>query len=332
MVLIISEHTDASTNWVIDWLAYYGVKFQRINRNDLLFSQENNITYFVGKNIDEFNIKVAGTDIDVNDITAVWFRRSVYKNLHKEIFHEIKDEGTLIEVRRNFYYEYLNANKLVFSSLERGKKVLGNFRKFRLNKIEILQIAKRNGLDIPNSLITNKKEDLINFIKCTGPVITKAISDVIDITIKTSEETSLFINYTEEITEDNIHGISSSFFYSLFQEKLIKDIEIRVFYLAGRCYSMAIFSQLDNQTSTDFRKYSNNRNVPYKLPADLESRINNFMVEIEFNTGSLDFVKTRDGRFVFLEVNTTGQYGMTSFPCNYYLDKKVAEYLIDNEK
>jgi hypothetical protein len=35
---------------------------------------------------------------------------------------------------------------------------------------------------------------------------------------------------------------------------------------------------------------------------------------------------------VFLEVNPTGQYGMVSDPCNYYLDKKIAEYLIDYDE
>ena len=52
------------------------------------------------------------------------------------------------------------------------------------------------------------------------------------------------------------------------------------------------------------------------------------MKDLELNTGSIDFIKTKQGRFVFLEVNPVGQYGMTSYPCNYHLDKKIAEYLI----
>lgn len=117
---------------------------------------------------------------------------------------------------------------------------------------------------------------------------------------------------------------------SVFQEKLDKELEIRTFFLNGKCYSMAIFSQLDSQTSVDFRKYNlttNNRNVPYQLSRMLEEKITKLMDELKLNTGSIDIIKTKDGRYVFLEVNPVGQYGMTSFPCNYHLDRKIAEYL-----
>ncbi|HEY0036114.1 MAG TPA: hypothetical protein VGB66_05465, partial [Longimicrobium sp.] len=49
---------------------------------------------------------------------------------------------------------------------------------------------------------------------------------------------------------------------------------------------------------------------------------------LEMRTGSIDLIRTRDGRHVFLEVNPAGQFGMVSHPCNYGLEKKVAEYLI----
>ena len=52
------------------------------------------------------------------------------------------------------------------------------------------------------------------------------------------------------------------------------------------------------------------------------------MKKLKLETGSLDFIKTTDDRLVFLEVNPVGQFGMVSSPCNYYLEKKIAEYLI----
>jgi hypothetical protein len=42
-------------------------------------------------------------------------------------------------------------------------------------------------------------------------------------------------------------------------------------------------------------------------------------------------LQTPDGREVFLEVNPVGQFGMVSAPCNYHLEKKVAELLIRKE-
>ena len=52
------------------------------------------------------------------------------------------------------------------------------------------------------------------------------------------------------------------------------------------------------------------------------------MEDLKLETGSLDLIKTPDGRIVFLEVNPVGQFGMISKPCNYHLERKVAEFLI----
>jgi glutathione synthase/RimK-type ligase-like ATP-grasp enzyme len=75
-----------------------------------------------------------------------------------------------------------------------------------------------------------------------------------------------------------------------------------------------------------------NRFVPYKLPERIEKQISDFMERIELNTGSLDMIKSIvDGKYYFLEVNPSGQFGMTSKPCNYNLHKKVADFLIEND-
>ena len=53
------------------------------------------------------------------------------------------------------------------------------------------------------------------------------------------------------------------------------------------------------------------------------------MDSLNYNMGSLDVIKTKEGKYVFLEINPYGQFGMTSVPCNYYLDEKIAKFLID---
>lgn len=245
---------------------------------------------------------------------------------------ESHDNPSFEDIKKNFYYEYLNSTQLFYSQLLKVGKKLGNFRKVRINKLEVLKMAKSCSIEIPASIITGQKTDVQNFMLKKGNLITKAISEIFDVKTKSDNQTNLYINYTQEITELVLGEMPESFSYSLFQEKLDKEIEIRTFFLDGKCYSMAIFSQLDKQTSVDFRKYSNNRRVPYKLPCELESNILKLMANLELNTGSVDIVKTKDGRYVFLEVNPTGQYGMVSDPCNYYLDKKIAEYLIDYDE
>ena len=110
-----------------------------------------------------------------------------------------------------------------------------------------------------------------------------------------------------------------------------KKIEIRSFYLVDRFYSMAIFSQKNKKTSTDYRKYDSeipNRMIPYELPSNIEDMLIRIYEKVGLNTGSADIIVDEENNFYFLEINPVGQFTMTSTPCNYYLEKEVALELI----
>lgn len=97
---------------------------------------------------------------------------------------------------------------------------------------------------------------------------------------------------------------------------------------------MAIFSQSDSRTSVDFRHYrpdKPNRRVPFDLPIDLENKLKQLMSIMNLESGSIDLICDNSNRYVFLEVNPVGQFGMISDPCNYYLEKKIAEYLVQKK-
>lgn len=101
----------------------------------------------------------------------------------------------------------------------------------------------------------------------------------------------------------------------------------------GVIYSMAIFSQNDEQTQVDFRNYNvkkPNRTIPFKLPEIEKDKLVKFMNAVNMNCGSIDVIYTKDKKFVFLEVNPVGQFYQLSYPCNYHVEKKIAEYLINN--
>src|SRR5688500_5360277 len=96
---------------------------------------------------------------------------------------------------------------------------------------------------------------------------------------------------------------------------------------------MAIFSQSDEQTKTDFRKYNEkkpNRYVPFKLPDEIDQKIKLLFKKIDLNTGSVDLIVDKDDNYFFLEINPVGQFGMVSDPCNYFLEKNVALKLIEH--
>lgn len=326
MILIFSQNKlEASTNDVIDWLEYYNEPYYRINGDDIKTND-----YYLEVHKD--GNQILDLEFSPKNINAVWFRRwDSYSNFKPfKIDRDVDFENSL---NKYLYSEYIGLSFALFNMFNKSYWLSNPSNRIQEDKILALRQAETCGLVIPKTFITTSKKKLVNIIeKEASELITKSIFNVTKI-IANKER---YVQYTQVINKSNLNKIPETFFPSLFQEQIEKEYEIRVFYLEGEIYSMAIFSQLDNQTEVDFRKYNfekPNRNIPYKLPLIIEKKIKKLMTLLGLNTGSIDLIKDVFGRYVFLEINPAGQFGMVSLPCNYNLEKKIAKLLINkNEK
>jgi len=326
MIVIMSEESDLMTNHVINWLSHFQVPFVRINKSTSINLEK----FEIDASKVHFSLIIHNPDtppiqIDSTEIKAFWHRRGELHITYPFIEAVKNVEDKKIAQRLNFYLglEGRRIKEVILSQLVRYPSI-GNYHNSEVNKIDNLIVAQEVGFDIPQTLITNQKEWLQEFIEKT-PAITKAMF----IGALPLEGIS-FGAGTHSIYKENIEALAKNSFPSFVQEQLDKAYELRIFYLHGNCYASAIFSQNDAQTSVDFRNYNKqkpNRTPPYKLPKTVEDKIQAFMKKTNQNSGSIDLVVTKDKRYVFLEVNPIGQFAQVSYPCNYYLDKKVAEYL-----
>ncbi len=328
MILIISmSKREETTDHVMDWLDEFNGDYYRLNGDD-----------FIDK-VDIINGRIQFENFNPEAINIIWNRRW--------------SSGGLINTKNEVHYDALGAKNAstLLSLLRRENGVLRSFlnlnldsavwttrpEKMSANKIENLEIAKSCNLSVPEYVITSCKLTLSQFAKKHQRIICKPISETPSFTsfIENDDIVESLILYTKRFTTDLIEEIPNSFFKSLFQQEIIKEFEIRVFYLNDTCYSMAIFSQNDKQTQVDFRNYNTkkpNRTVPFNLPKEVENNVKKFCNKAGYNMGSLDLIKSTDGKYYFLEINPIGQFGMVSYPCNYYLEKKLAKYLVDENK
>ncbi|MFK7748512.1 MAG: hypothetical protein AB8B65_08985 [Kordia sp.] len=202
------------------------------------------------------------------------------------------------------------------------------FNSSRNNKIENLRIAKNVGLLIPDTWILNHKNDLIKIVK-KHRVICKSTNS--DLTVK--DGNFRYGNFGPiEVNEKLLESISERFTLSLFQKYIDKLFEIRIFYWAGRMWSMAIFSQNDTQTTLDYRAHNGKkptRMIPFKLPKTIETMIIEFMNKGGFMTGSIDMIYSKEKEYYFLEINPVGQFNFLSFNCNFNIEKEIANYFKD---
>lgn len=319
MILIISNQNDITTNVVIDWLLYYNQSFLRLCSDNML--EFTNIS--IGDYINEISFYVKGKPYKLSDFKAIWYRRGwIIPNQY--IFD--KENNVLNkEINKQLYTEISTLNDYFISSLE--KISINSPNDLSLNKLKALKEASKIGIKTPNTLISSQKKDLINFKKQYNNIITKNYSQGVFINYNNNN----LIGFTSIVTDKMIKSLPSKIFPTMFQEMIDKEFELRVFFIEGEFYSSAIFSQNDEKTKIDFRNYNNskpNRTPPYTLPIFMKKKLKLLMNELKLNSGSIDVIVDKNGDYVFLEVNPIGQFAQVSYPCNYFLEKRMAEKLI----
>lgn len=315
IILICSDEEEGSTDIVCSYLVNMSKNFIRFSSNDLIEIDEIKIN----DNEIDFTFHLKGEKLKYSNINSYWYRRSKpkFSPLNKTQF--IQDGIDISKITNSFLdKEYDKLVEFVEDMLDQ-KALLNKFNDNNINKLTVLANAKKIGLNIPDTKIITKKQMLND----GNSYITKAISDLFG-----QDENYNYGVMTKEIAKDQISD--DEFFYSLFQDKIIKQFELRIFFFDGEFYSSAIFSQNNPKTSIDFRNYDYekpNRVIPYTLPLEIEMKLRELMNLLKLNSGSIDMLVDDSNRYIFLEINPIGQFEQVSFPCRYNLHKKIAEIL-----
>lgn len=304
MVAIFSNRNDYSTNFVCDWLIFYHKKFIRIN------SDIEKVGHDFSKG---FYFEKKGNKYFMNNISSSWYRRGGDSFRKKKLFENdsLNFLFNMDNIKLSQYLYYLIGKKKVINKVFDGDRV---------NRLITIEKASKIGLCTPKMFFIDNNSDIE---KIKLPLITKTITG----SAMMFDDFNTYIIYTNFI-ENSVDLKFDTLSY--FEERITKKYELRVFFLNDDFYSMAIFSQKDSKTEQDFRRYNKvlpNRKVPFKLPYNIEEKLKKLMTELDFNSGSIDLVVNDKNEYIFLEVNPIGQFGMVSFPCNYQLEKKIANYL-----
>jgi len=316
MILILTERNDKSVFRVCEWLEFLNTKYTLIFDEDTLDILSLNVSDGGVK----FVYKVRGEIVDYDLISAVWWRRTDF--FLKKVIDDNKDENIRsIKLMEIDEFQSYNAFIHYLFSL---KPSIGNRLKYPINKLQSLIVASKNGIKIPTTSICYNKKQLKEKMECYN-VITKPVKDFLPY----EHNDQFHILYTQPINVDTLANIPEQFNYSLIQNCIEKDFEIRVFVFGEMIFSMAIHSQFSPSTKHDFRTYEEwVPYTPYEISKNTKKKILSFMKDMNLETGSLDFIVSKNEEIIFLEVNPVGIFDMVSVPCNYNIEKKIAEYLI----
>ncbi len=292
---------------IIDWLDYFNAEYKLINESQTQFS-------FQSIEISNTQVNLNLSDIKFTRFLIYWNRRSL------PITFDFQKQSTNDIEKCEFRTITTFANDLI------EERSVNKFRDNFTNKLFNLYSARNLGLIIPNSLITDNLMEVLNFYaRNNNRIVNKAIDTV------SLYPYQQYSRYTALVKENDLLNLENSFQPSLFQELVEKKYEIRSFYYYGKFYSMAIFSQADEQTEIDYRKYryeKPNRCVPYNLPCEIEQKLDSLMKKLLLNTGSIDLIYSLNDEYYFLEINPVGMFSSLTWPLNYSIEKDIAIHLI----
>lgn len=322
-ILIISQfHFEETTDEICDWLYNLKANFIRLNIEELynpqLYSVFSDITNSTLHIFDKRKQRL----IDLSTIKIGWCRRFTFKSSFYKLEKDDLNKNSE-SLSRFISYEVNTFLKSIFDFYPNIKWFDYYKDVLAIDKIDVLKKAKKHGLLIPETYISNDSAPIKSLLKQKA-LITKPIAEVSF--YEDDKGRGAYISHTQAV--ENIDGV---FVPSLFQMKIDKKIEIRTFILGDNFYSMAIFSSNNKKTIVDFRKYDffkPNRRIPFQLPKSIEDRLKNLMKDLSLKTGSVDLILDQNDNYYFLEINPIGQFGMVSYPCNYNLEKKVALFLM----
>lgn len=303
MTIIFTRQTDDTTLDIMKWIDSAGKKTFRINSiydieklQDFIKNDKIKSIYFNG-------IGLLRDKISTDD-----------NSMQYQIENYLDEDNQII-------WEYL------FSMLK-NKKTFGLMPySHKINKLKVLSKAEGIGFLIPPFKLINNKQDLLKTKNEWGRIICKSLGDGINII---TEEILINGQKTEEITSEDIHSFTQTFYPTFVQKLIEKKFEVRVFYFLKKIYSIAIFTQSNIKSQIDGRIIDSQmpqRKVPFTLPHSLHIKIIQFMEELDLTYGSIDFIFSKENEFYFLEVNPYGQYGFLSEAGNYYIEKEIAEFL-----
>lgn len=301
VVLILTQRHDVHADRLCEEVIRAGGRAVRLNAEDAAQVQ---VTHFNG----EFKFRVEDHHLSARDVRSVFVRRKPTLADFGGV-----DAGATVDVDSYVAMQRENLFQELFFSVQKTARCYNPYGPMVANmgKLGQQDTAIRAGFTVAASLAGGSRDDVSQFVArvvqsgarvCTKPLAAK------DVLI--GGET--FTRYTEIVTdtqclaEEDIDSCPL-----IWQEYVEKDYELRVTAIDDNLIAVRIDSQAAPEgTQVDWRKYNYPRtpHSVYALPEEIALAIRRFHEMTGLRFSAFDLVRAKDGRYVFLETNPSGQW------------------------
>jgi hypothetical protein len=287
MILIVSFHDNAHVEAVLEHVSRPVTVFDVAD-----FPSRASLQVSFGDGGDRLRLAANGRhEVPIEDVGAVWYRRERPLELDpaltdpaSRLFAWSESTEALTGVWRALDCFWMNPP----AADEAGQR-----------KVRQLQLARRAGLLVPETLITNDPSSARAFTveRLERGVIRKALRNIAE----APRPTAL-------VTAEDLTRIGDVRYAPVtFQELVPADLDLRVIVVEDEIFAAAIRSGPEYRT--DYRMgISSAEFSPYTLPDGVASALLELHHQLGLVYGASDFRVTPSGEHVFLEVNPAGEY------------------------
>jgi glutathione synthase/RimK-type ligase-like ATP-grasp enzyme len=195
------------------------------------------------------------------------------------------------------------------------------------NKVYHAAVAAGLGFVLPPTLMTNSPEAFVDFWNdAPGEMVSKSPSyrDL----FRDGERCMLYTHLVER--RDVFRADSVQYAPVIFQHYVRKRVELRVTVVGTQVHAAEIDSQASRSTRHDWRHYDD-PNVRYQvhvLPDEMQLRCVRLVQTLGLAYSAIDLVLTPEGEYVFLEINSNGQWGWIEQMTGLPIARAIADWLI----
>jgi hypothetical protein len=323
MILILTRPFDPTADRVIEMLGARGAEFVRFNPAEFPTQACLSIGYGPGGEMRSV-LRLEDKVIDLTRLQAVWSRRPGPPEPHKEV-QDSATRDLITEDCKTFLQDLWNALPCRWlpgrpATIQRAQL-----------KASQLRLAAELGLELPPTLVTNSRKEFLDFYnEHNGNIVSKLAGFAFHKTVGADT----FSRYTEVVSKRDV-GYAASLQYCpmILQAYVPKRLELRITIVGRQIFAAEIHSQQTRHTRHDWRRYdlSNTPHFPHQLPPEVEERCVRLVERLELCYGAIDMVLTPDGRYVFLEINPSGQYGWIEQVTGLPITAAICDFLMARE-
>lgn len=201
-------------------------------------------------------------------------------------------------------------------------------------KIPQLDAALSVGLEIPPTLVTTDPAEARAFWQDhQGRIISKVLDRKYLPPGSDPGSDDAWRCFTEVVSPRALVHLSSIRYAPVVLQAYVpKAAELRVVLVGERVFAAEIRSQHNHHTRHDWRRFDpyHTPYVPHALPEPVIAACRALLARLGLSFGAFDLVWTPDGRYVFLEVNPTGEWQWVARAAGLPIAEAVADWLGDH--